>query len=51
MSGIIAAVQAMSMAEVIAVILGVAYLVYLYRKAPGRVLEVGLVHLDEPDEG
>ena len=32
-------------------LLGVGYLVYLYRKAPGRVLEVGLVHLDEPDEG
>ena len=32
-------------------LLGVVYLVYLYRKAPGRVLEVGLVHLDEPDEG
>jgi amino acid transporter len=32
-------------------LLGVGYLVYLYRKAPGRVVEVGLVHLDEPGEG
>jgi amino acid transporter len=29
-------------------ILGVIYLVYLYRTAPQRVTEVGLVHLDEP---
>jgi amino acid transporter len=31
-------------------LLGVIYLVYLYRKAPERVTEVGLVHLDELDE-
>jgi len=30
-------------------VLGVIYLVYLYRTAPGRVVEVGLVHLDEPE--
>ena len=29
-------------------IVGVIYLVYLYRTAPQRVTEVGLVHLDEP---
>ena len=29
-------------------ILGVIYLVYLYRTDPRRVTEVGLVHLDEP---
>ncbi|MGH3275000.1 MAG: APC family permease [Streptosporangiaceae bacterium] len=29
-------------------ILGVAYLVYLYRTTPNRVTEVGLVHLDDP---
>jgi hypothetical protein len=28
-------------------ILGVIYLVYLYRTAPSRVTEVGLVHLDD----
>ena len=31
-------------------VLGVVYLVYLYRRHPERVTEVGLVHLDaEPD--
>ena len=29
-------------------ILGLIYLVYLYRTSPQRVTEVGLVHLDEP---
>jgi len=31
-------------------ILGVIYLIYLYRTTPQRVVEVGLVHLDELDE-
>jgi uncharacterized membrane protein YeiB len=32
-------------------VLGVAYLIYLYRRDPRRVTEVGLVHLDaEPGE-
>jgi amino acid transporter len=31
-------------------IVGVAYLVYLYARHPRRVTEVGLVHLDEPVE-
>ncbi|MGH3153496.1 MAG: APC family permease, partial [Streptosporangiaceae bacterium] len=29
-------------------VLGVIYLIYLYRTNPGRVTDVGLVHLDEP---
>ncbi len=29
-------------------IIGVGYLVYLYARHPGRVTQVGLVHLDEP---
>ena len=29
-------------------ILGVIYLIYLYRTTPNRVTEVGLVHLDDP---
>jgi amino acid transporter len=29
-------------------ILGVIYLVYLYRTAPRRITEVGLVHIDDP---
>jgi amino acid transporter len=32
-------------------IVGVAYLVYLYARHPSRVTEVGLVHLDEPVDG
>ncbi len=31
-------------------IVGVAYLLYLYARHPSRVTEVGLVHLDEPVE-
>jgi len=27
-------------------ILGVIYLIYLYRTNPGRITDVGLVHLD-----
>jgi amino acid transporter len=29
-------------------VLGVIYMVYLYRTNPGRITDVGLVHLDEP---
>jgi hypothetical protein len=29
-------------------LLGVGYLIYLYRTSPSRVTEVGLVHLDDP---
>lgn len=32
-------------------ILGVIYLIYLYRTDPRRVTEVGLVHLDELEAG
>ena len=32
-------------------ILGVIYLIYLYRTDPRRVTEVGLVHLDELEVG
>ena len=31
-------------------ILGVIYLIYLYRTDPRRVVEVGLVHLDPLEE-
>jgi amino acid transporter len=31
-------------------ILGVIYMIYLYRTAPQRIKDVGLVHLDVPDE-
>jgi hypothetical protein len=31
-------------------ILGVIYLIYLYRRHPRRVVEVGLVHLDPNEE-
>jgi hypothetical protein len=31
-------------------IIGLIYLVYLYRKDPRRVVEVGLVHLDPLEE-
>ena len=31
-------------------LVGVAYLGYLYARHPQRVTEVGLVHLDEPAE-
>jgi amino acid transporter len=41
-------VSYMGPAVAVWMILGVIYLVYLYRTAPGRVTEVGLVHLDEP---
>jgi amino acid transporter len=42
-------VSYMGPAVAVWMILGVIYLVYLYRTAPQRVVEVGLVHLDEPD--
>ncbi len=29
-------------------VLGVLYMIYLYRTNPGRITDVGLVHLDEP---
>jgi amino acid transporter len=29
-------------------VLGVIYMIYLYRTNPGRITDVGLVHLDEP---
>jgi hypothetical protein len=29
-------------------VLGVIYLIYLYARNPQRVVEVGLVHLEEP---
>jgi amino acid transporter len=32
-------------------VLGVIYMIYLYRTDPGRVTDVGLVHLDALDEG
>ena len=31
-------------------VLGVIYLIYLYRTNPGRVADVGLVHLDAIEE-
>jgi hypothetical protein len=31
-------------------LLGVIYLIYLYRTHPQRVTDVGLVHLDAPEE-
>jgi amino acid transporter len=31
-------------------VLGVIYLIYLYRRDPRRVIEVGLVHLDLPED-
>ena len=31
-------------------VVGLAYLGYLYARHPRRVAEVGLVHLDEPSE-
>jgi hypothetical protein len=31
-------------------VLGVIYLIYLYRTNPGRVTDVGLVHLDALEE-
>jgi len=31
-------------------IIGVIYLIYLYRRHPRRVVEVGLVHLDPLEE-
>jgi hypothetical protein len=31
--------------------LGLVYLVYLYRSSPERVVQVGLVHLDEVEAG
>jgi amino acid transporter len=30
-------------------VVGIGYLIYLYRRHPGRVTEVGLVHLDDPE--
>ena len=30
-------------------VVGVGYLVYLYRRHPERVTEVGLVHLDDAE--
>jgi amino acid transporter len=42
-------VSYMGPAVAVWMLLGVIYLVYLYRKAPERVTEVGLVHLDELD--
>jgi amino acid transporter len=44
-----APVSYMGPAVAIWMILGVIYLIYLYRTAPRRVTEVGLVHLDEPE--
>ena len=32
-------------------IVGVIWLIVLYRRSPQRVLDVGLVHLDDPEEG
>jgi amino acid transporter len=32
-------------------VLGVIYMIYLYRTDPGRITDVGLVHLDPLDEG
>jgi hypothetical protein len=29
-------------------VLGVIYLIYLYARKPQRIVEVGLVHLEEP---
>jgi amino acid transporter len=43
-------VSYMGPAVAVWMVLGVIYLVYLYRKAPERVTEVGLVHLDDIDE-
>jgi len=43
-------VSYMGPAVAVWMILGVIYLIYLYRTAPQRVVEVGLVHLDELDE-
>jgi hypothetical protein len=31
-------------------ILGVIYMIYLYRTNPGRITDVGLVHLDAVEE-
>jgi len=31
-------------------VIGLIYMIYLYRKNPGRVNDVGLVHLDAIDE-
>ena len=31
------------------IVLGVIYMIYLYRTNPGRVSDVGLVHLDALD--
>jgi amino acid transporter len=42
-------VSYMGPAVAVWMILGVVYLVYLYRTTPQRVTEVGLVHLDELD--
>jgi hypothetical protein len=30
-------------------VVGVIYLIYLYRRHPERVAEVGLVHIDAPE--
>ena len=30
-------------------VVGVIYLIYLYRRHPQRVIEVGLVHVDAPE--
>jgi hypothetical protein len=30
-------------------VVGIGYLIYLYRRHPGRVTEVGLVHLDDAE--
>ncbi|HEY5357869.1 MAG TPA: APC family permease [Streptosporangiaceae bacterium] len=43
-------VSYMGPAVAVWMILGVIYLIYLYRTTPQRVVEVGLVHLDELDE-
>ena len=31
------------------IVVGVIYLIYLYRRHPSRVTEVGLVHLDDAE--
>jgi amino acid transporter len=43
-------VSYMGPAVAVWMVLGVIYLVYLYRTTPERVTQVGLVHLDEPAE-
>ena len=30
-------------------VVGLIYMIYLYRKHPSRVTEVGLVHIDAPE--